>query len=71
MESEEKLAGCLGAAPSTPRESAPWCRRVFGTSKWALDRVSFGGLSQDSTQTSSRVLTGVLILCCLNSSSDL
>lgn len=59
------------AAPGTPREAVPWCRRVFGTSKWTLDRVSFGEPSQDSTQTSSGVLKGILILCCLNSSSCL
>ena len=63
--------GACGVAPGTPRESAPWCRRVFRTSKWTLDRVSFGEPSQDSTQTSSGVLKGILILCCLNSSSYL
>lgn len=67
--------GGIGSMPgewqSVPPESQARCRPVFGTWKWTLDRVLLGGRSQDSTQTWSEVLKGILILCCLNSSSYL
>lgn len=64
MESEEKLAGWpAGSAEYSQRSQRLGAGVVFGTS--AGTDSTIWGLSQDSTQTSSRVLKGVLILSLL------
>lgn len=64
-------AGRLPSGSGCPQRGRELVPRSLWNVEVDTDSVLLGGLSQDPTQTCSRVLKGILILCCLNSSSYL